>query len=519
MKKLLVGFGLALSMLSSPSSYGAVAPVLWEGSLALVLPPGGLDFNRNAYFLTGSSDPTSVAQSAPKGSLYLRYGSSGGALYTKSDNGLSTNWTAFVSGSAGVSSLSSAATQGGLSITGTTLDAKQASGSQNGWLSSTDFTNFSQAVSQFLSAKNGSATITLQKGQVVYVNGFDAGTGNPAVSLASAASPATMPGIGLMAASCAPLATCSIQVQGVLTAWGTAALVQGQPMYVSDSSPGSLASVQPVSPSLAQSAGVVVNSNASGSAFVVLQQPDQIQNGTRNTSFSIGANTGNPQLQYKSTFLGTLTDANLTAPRTWTLPDATGTVALTNSAQTFTGIQNFSSGASGFTLRDPTDTTKHLILDLSTNSTSATTTLKSNQSTSQTFSLPNISATDSLAALGAAQEFTNTLVDPRINNASAANSITPNWALYDTENITLTSGTAFTISNHTGVIRSGQTHTLCITALAGGAVTYTFGNEYVGSVDLALMATGGAASKADCVLLKYDPGSAKVRQMSYNRGF
>jgi hypothetical protein len=47
-----------------------------------------------AYILTGTADPTAVATTAPKGSLYLRQTAAGnGALFIKLDNGSSTNWS------------------------------------------------------------------------------------------------------------------------------------------------------------------------------------------------------------------------------------------------------------------------------------------------------------------------------------------------------------------------------------------------------------------------------------------
>lgn len=52
-----------------------------------------LNLNDTAYVLTGTDDPTSVAQNAPQGSIYMRTGASGGSLYKKQDAGSSTNWT------------------------------------------------------------------------------------------------------------------------------------------------------------------------------------------------------------------------------------------------------------------------------------------------------------------------------------------------------------------------------------------------------------------------------------------
>lgn len=65
------------------------APIIWSGSSAKLLKPI-LDFFGQAQILSGTVDPTSVATSAPKGSLYLN--TSNGNLYRKTDAGSSTNW-------------------------------------------------------------------------------------------------------------------------------------------------------------------------------------------------------------------------------------------------------------------------------------------------------------------------------------------------------------------------------------------------------------------------------------------
>jgi hypothetical protein len=44
------------------------------------------------YYIAGSWDPTVQATLAPEGSMYLRVGAGGGALYQKLDNGTTTNW-------------------------------------------------------------------------------------------------------------------------------------------------------------------------------------------------------------------------------------------------------------------------------------------------------------------------------------------------------------------------------------------------------------------------------------------
>lgn len=59
-----------------------------------------LSLNGIAKVLTGTADPTSVAQNAPQGSIYLRTGASGGTAYLKQDAGSSTNWSLLSTGAA-----------------------------------------------------------------------------------------------------------------------------------------------------------------------------------------------------------------------------------------------------------------------------------------------------------------------------------------------------------------------------------------------------------------------------------
>lgn len=59
-----------------------------------------LSLNDTAKILQGSDDPTSVAKDAPRGSIYLRTGASGGDVYKKLDNGSTTNWELLGAGGA-----------------------------------------------------------------------------------------------------------------------------------------------------------------------------------------------------------------------------------------------------------------------------------------------------------------------------------------------------------------------------------------------------------------------------------
>lgn len=90
MKKLLA----ALLLLATPALAGP--PILW-GSPAKILGTG-INFSDQGYILTGTVDPTVSATLAPRGSLYMRTGASGGAFYSKQDNGSTTNWSLLTTG-------------------------------------------------------------------------------------------------------------------------------------------------------------------------------------------------------------------------------------------------------------------------------------------------------------------------------------------------------------------------------------------------------------------------------------
>lgn len=97
---------LALLLLVCSPAWAA-SPWVYEGvgasQFSLSFPPN-LDLARTVYILQGTADPSSSATSAPKGSLYLRTGASGGTLYVKQDSGSSTNWSSAGGGTLGPTS-------------------------------------------------------------------------------------------------------------------------------------------------------------------------------------------------------------------------------------------------------------------------------------------------------------------------------------------------------------------------------------------------------------------------------
>lgn len=79
-----------LLMLALPAWAGA--PIIFSGNDAKTL-KSNIDLNGQSKILSGTTNPSSTATSAPIGSIYLN--SSTGGVYRKSDAGSSTNWYAF----------------------------------------------------------------------------------------------------------------------------------------------------------------------------------------------------------------------------------------------------------------------------------------------------------------------------------------------------------------------------------------------------------------------------------------
>lgn len=73
-------------------------PFILQGGLAKTLLTG-INLNDDAYILSGTTNPTVTPVDAPESSLYLRATGSGGQLFIKNDDGSTTNWTAFSTGS------------------------------------------------------------------------------------------------------------------------------------------------------------------------------------------------------------------------------------------------------------------------------------------------------------------------------------------------------------------------------------------------------------------------------------
>lgn len=104
-----------LALLAAAAAYGDAA--FFQGDTVKILRPN-LNLNGTAQLRSGSINPTTVPQSAPKGSLYMSV--STGALYVKQDNGSTTNWTNTLLPTTGWTLTGNAGTVAGTDFVGTT---------------------------------------------------------------------------------------------------------------------------------------------------------------------------------------------------------------------------------------------------------------------------------------------------------------------------------------------------------------------------------------------------------------
>lgn len=176
--------------------------------------------------------------------------------------------------------------------------------------------------------------VTLAKGAPVHASGVHPGLGAiTTVAGAKADSASTLPAIGVMMESTANNTFGRIISAGRLENVNTSAWSTGDILYLSATVAGGLTTVAPTHPFFNQPIAQVLRSHAStGILFIRIGSVRGIESGTAFNAFAIGNNSaGTKSLQLKNGFTHSLS-ADPTSPRTWTLPDASGTVALTGSA-------------------------------------------------------------------------------------------------------------------------------------------------------------------------------------------
>lgn len=192
--------------------------------------------------------------------------------------------------------------------------------------SGSDLAMFRDAV---VRVKNTSG-VTINKGEIAYVTGA---TGNfPTIAKARANAAATMPAAGMVLTTAADNTFTTLQFAGEMTGLDTSAFAEGARVFASATTAGAITATEPQHPNLSQAIGVITKANAGAGSiqlFITLQHEGDDYGSNRNT-FSIGdGGAGAKVLAFVNAFIGSLSWTP-TANRTLTLPDETGTVALTS---------------------------------------------------------------------------------------------------------------------------------------------------------------------------------------------
>jgi len=111
---------------------------------------------------------------------------------------------------------------------------------------------------------------TISPGQVVYMSGFNTGSGVVEVELAQSNSAATMPAVGIAATNITEAAQGELLVVGNLSGLNTSSFSQNDSLYVSDSVTGGMTATRPTGASLIQRIAQVARVHASLGEVLVL---------------------------------------------------------------------------------------------------------------------------------------------------------------------------------------------------------------------------------------------------------
>jgi hypothetical protein len=173
---------------------------------------------------------------------------------------------------------------------------------------------------------------TIAKGAPVHASGVHPGGGSiTTVAGARADAATTLPAIGVMMESTANNTYGRMLVAGRLEDVDTSAFSVGDILYLSSTVAGGYTLTPPAHPFYQQPIAQVLRAHAStGILFIRIGAVRGIEIGTTSSTFAVGNNTaGTKTVQFKNGFTGSLS-ATPTATRTWTLPDLSGTLALTS---------------------------------------------------------------------------------------------------------------------------------------------------------------------------------------------
>jgi hypothetical protein len=175
---------------------------------------------------------------------------------------------------------------------------------------------------------------TIAKGTPVYASGFSSGSDNAIeVAPALANSTTTMPVLGITVGDIANNAYGGCMRFGRLENVNTSAYAFRDLLYVSATTPGTMTATQPATTATSQRIATVARVHATqGVLYVDVQTMLHNSAGSNRETWTIGSGTS-ASLSYRMVSTGNTTSsltATPTAARTWTLPDASGTLARTD---------------------------------------------------------------------------------------------------------------------------------------------------------------------------------------------
>jgi hypothetical protein len=190
---------------------------------------------------------------------------------------------------------------------------------------------------QVIRVRNQTGT-QINNGSVVYVNGA---TGNtPTINLALATTFSTSDIIGVATTDVANNGFGYVTVNGLVNGLDTSAFADGNPVFLSATTPGAITATEPVAPNYSVQVGVIIRANPSvGTLLVATQQISTEvshiigtlavnQGGTGQTSYTNG------QLLIGNTTGNTLTKATLTAGTGVSVTNGAGSISIANTGVT-----------------------------------------------------------------------------------------------------------------------------------------------------------------------------------------